>query len=502
MMSYPFWKPDVPQEDTGAKPCVMEGLLVRIVYLTVFGFSSCICASTVRTDTQLNSQEAYVTLLYGDVYMLGVRVLGQSLRNSKTDRDCIVLCTEDVTESTKKVLQNDGWIIKSVQSLPNPYKGFSPRFVKVLTKLLIWTLTEYRKVVFIDSDALVLRNIDHMFRCGNFCASLRHSDLFNTGVIVLEPSQKIFNDMKSKLGSGCLESYDEGDQGFLNSYFPELKYSVMFNASEKVPGEGYMRLPAGYNADIGVYYMLSYWLIPPEELMIFHYTLGPMKPWKWWSYPMFELNWEWQQLRSMLSPHYREPTLCNVVNWLPVILLICLYFSSRYWLPYYEKMERHLTVPFSAFIDPVHGSLTSYFNIFVMCLSSYIAFRIVPLAMSPIDGWIVCGVWFFSFLIVFYFPYCHLVYIVGQRHGQQKVEHYFTARIETLIWILVAIFLYILGLSSLWVISSFSFRVKFLFIFTVIVLLFSHFAGDRVTKVWFGFRSMSSGEIGPVNSHV
>ena len=475
---------------------------MRIVCLTLVGLSSYICASPVsnmriEVDNQgLNrlasqaqpsaSEEAYVTLLYGDVYILGVRVLGQSLRNTKTDRDCVVLCTEDVTESTKKVLQNDGWIVKSVQSLSNPYKGFSPRFVKVLTKLLVWTLTEYRKVVFIDSDAMVLRNIDHMFRCGNFCASFRHSDLFNTGVIVLDPSQKTFKDMKSKLRD--FESYDGGDQGFLNSYFPELKYSVMFNANDKEPGTGYMRLPAGYNADIGMYYLFSRWSMPPEELMILHYTLGPMKPWKWWSYPFFELNWEWQSLRLTLSPHYdHEPTLCGIVNWLPLILLTCLYYSSRVWLPYYEIVEHHLVTPFSVYVDPVNGRLTSCFNISVMCLSAYIAFHIVPLTISPVDGWILYGMWFFCFLIFFYFPYCHITYVAGQRQGQQKVEHYIAARTETLIWMLVAILLYIVGLRVLWVISPFSLRLKFLIVFTVVGFLFIHFAGGRVIRVWFGF---------------
>lgn len=33
-----------------------------------------------------NSTQAYVTLLYGDDFLLGVRVLGQSLKDSGTDR--------------------------------------------------------------------------------------------------------------------------------------------------------------------------------------------------------------------------------------------------------------------------------------------------------------------------------------------------------------------------------------------------------------------------------
>ena len=483
--------------------------MLRVVYLTIVGLSSYACAGPVnnvrttatadiqhpsgqqlRPSQHVNSKEAYFTLLYGDVYMLGVRVLGQSLRNTKTNRDYVVLCTEDVSEDTKDVLRSDGWIVKSVQSLANPYTGFSPRFEKVLTKLLVWSMTEYRKIVFIDSDAMVVRNVDHLFRCGNFCASFRHSDLFNTGIIVLDPSQEVFEDMKSKLRE--YESYDGGDQGFLNSYFPELKYSLMFNAKGKEPSTGYMRLPAGYNADIGVYYMLLRWSMPPEELMIVHYTLGPMKPWKWWSYPFFELNWEWLRIRRTLLPHYDEPTLCELMNWLPLILLSCLYFSSRIWLPYYERVEHHLVSHFSVYVDPVNGRLTRYFNIPVLCLSAYIAFQIVPLTISPVDGWIVYGMWVFCFLVMFYFPFCHITYVAGQRQGQQKPEHYIAARTETLIWMLVAILLYITGLRVLWTITAFSLRLKFLVVYLVFVFLFSHFAGGRVIRVWFGSINVKS----------
>lgn len=35
---------------------------------------------------RVRSKEAYVTLLYGDDFLLGVRVLGQSLRQSATTR--------------------------------------------------------------------------------------------------------------------------------------------------------------------------------------------------------------------------------------------------------------------------------------------------------------------------------------------------------------------------------------------------------------------------------
>ena len=140
----------------------------------------------------------------------------------------MVLCAEDVTEVTREVLINDGWIVKSVNYLSTPYKNSA-----FFTKLLIWTLKEYKKIFYIDSDAIVLRNVDHVFRCGNFCAVYRHSDHFNAGVLVVKPSLAVFNDMKSQLG--ILHSHDGGDQGFLNTYFERLKFATIFSEKESQP---------------------------------------------------------------------------------------------------------------------------------------------------------------------------------------------------------------------------------------------------------------------------
>ena len=463
-------------------------------------------AATLEDSESLSRQspgssEAYVTLLYGEEYVLGVRVLGQSLRNSNTERDYVVLCTEDVSESIKSVLRSDGWIVKSVQSLANPYKGFPSFLVKVFTKLLIWTLTEYKKVIYIDSDAIVLRNIDHLFRCGNFCVAYRHSDLFNTGVLVLDPSQEVFNDMSNKLG--VLGSYTGGDQGFLNVYFNEVKYHTLFNRNTSKPDEGYMRLPAGYNADVGIYYTVSQWRIPQEELMILHYTLGPVKPWRWWSYPLFSLNWQWLRLRAMLPSHC-EICVWNFVYWLPMLILGILYISSRAWFPCYNTViEQRIVKPLVAHIDPINGplALPSVFHIITTIGSWYLAFKVVPSTMWPVHAWIVHGIWFFFFLILFYFPYCHFAHVVGQHRGQQKkLEPIFTARQETLIWIFMLITYYIIGLYIIWGISHFSTSFKSFVIFIVLSLVLSRCIAGRLISIWFGFKLIGYEEKTALNS--
>jgi inositol phosphorylceramide glucuronosyltransferase 1 len=51
------------------------------------------------------TEEAYVTLLYGDEFVLGARVLGKSLRDTGTRRDMVVLVSDGVSEYSRKLLQ-------------------------------------------------------------------------------------------------------------------------------------------------------------------------------------------------------------------------------------------------------------------------------------------------------------------------------------------------------------------------------------------------------------
>ena len=83
-------------------------------------------------------------------------------------------------------------------------------------RLEAWRLTQYAKVVLIDTDTLVLRNIDTLFTCG---AAAAVSDAgapghFNSGVFVLEPSTATYAELQRL--TPLLISYNQGDQGFLN----------------------------------------------------------------------------------------------------------------------------------------------------------------------------------------------------------------------------------------------------------------------------------------------
>ena len=63
-------------------------------------------------------------------------------------------------------------------------------------------------VVYLDADTIVVKSIEDLFKCGKFCANLKHSERLNSGVMVVEPSQTVFDDMMSKVNT--MESYTGG----------------------------------------------------------------------------------------------------------------------------------------------------------------------------------------------------------------------------------------------------------------------------------------------------
>lgn len=74
----------------------------------------------------------------------------------------------------------------------------------------------------------MVKNIDDLFKCRKFCANLKHSERLNSGVMVVEPSETVFNDMVDKIKTTA--SYTGGRTDFLGVNF-RLYLSVYLNLS-------------------------------------------------------------------------------------------------------------------------------------------------------------------------------------------------------------------------------------------------------------------------------
>ena len=379
------------------------------------------------TGLEKGSKDAYVTLLYGDgKFVLGARVLGQSLRETGTTKDMIVLCTTDVQESSKEVLRADGWTVKIIDTIENPYKSHfhGVHHTGIYSKLLIWNMTEYDRIVFLDSDVLVVKNIDRLFDCGTFCVRYRHSDLFNSGVIVVEPNATVFRDILEKVP--IYPSYTHGDQGFLNIYFQHLKYAPMFDWEGQSRQKQPKRLPAGLNADVGMYYLNSHWSYPSSEVKVIHYTMGPTKPWLWWTSLLFDMNWNWTEVRKRLPRHGHKLDDMCASDYLglylapfPVLLvayclLSFLHRKSSLWCTC-----QSVTALLQLF-GSLHVKLYRFLPLVFLYCSYFLAFKMVPSTLMPSQAGYVFWLWSNFFLLIFIGSYCYLCHIAAGLHGNQQ----------------------------------------------------------------------------------
>src|ERR1044072_680334 len=165
---------------------------------------------------------AYVTVLHSSAaYVCGAIALAQSIlqtnRHIAQTIDLILLADASIGPKSSRGLKAAGWKIKRIQRIPSPFAKKSAYNKWNYSKLRIWQLTMYDKIIFIDSDLLILKNIDHLFAYPQLSAAPNEDVIFNSGLTVVEPSQCMFEYMMNKTLK--VKPYNGGDQGFVNEVF-------------------------------------------------------------------------------------------------------------------------------------------------------------------------------------------------------------------------------------------------------------------------------------------
>ncbi|PWA57428.1 plant glycogenin-like starch initiation protein 5 [Artemisia annua] len=164
------------------------------------------------------SREAYVTVLHSsETYVCGAIALAQSILQTNSTKDLILLADDSISPKSIRGLKAAGWKIKLIERIRSPHAKKGAYNEYNYSKLRIWQLTEYDKVIFIDADLIVLKKLDKFFSYPQLSAVGNDKYLFNSGLILIEPSQCMFNGLMEKIST--LRSYNGGDQGFLNEAF-------------------------------------------------------------------------------------------------------------------------------------------------------------------------------------------------------------------------------------------------------------------------------------------
>ncbi|KAF7311067.1 putative glycosyltransferase family 8 protein GLGEN [Mycena chlorophos] len=194
-----------------------------------------------------DSKYAFATLLTSDAYIPGALALAGALRDLHPS-PAVAPEVEFQTEDDKG--------LKLLGRLD---------LNTVLTKLHVFRLTQYTKIIFLDADVLPVRPLSHLFTLPyEFSAvpDVGWPDAFNSGVMVLSPGNDKFDALNELLKTQG--SWDGGDQGLLNEWRGNdwNRLSFVYNTT---PTAAYTYAPA--------YERFG------SQISAIHF-IGPNKPWK------------------------------------------------------------------------------------------------------------------------------------------------------------------------------------------------------------------------------
>jgi len=233
--------------------------------------------------------ESFVTLLSTESYVPGVLALNESLRRFKSNYPLLVVVSNNIKSSTKEFLEKMGMRVATCSEsmfVPVEIKNKSGHWGNTFDKIYIFGLTDYSKLVYVDSDMIMLRNIDELFDKPHMSAVSAGKFLYpdwirlNSGIMVIEPEQglpeKIMKTLEKSISEvATLGGKALGDQDLINAYYAEWPTSTELHLDE------------GYNifqSHLDAYIDKNAYELPDENkpsekpVSIVHF-IGKDKPW-------------------------------------------------------------------------------------------------------------------------------------------------------------------------------------------------------------------------------
>jgi glycogenin glucosyltransferase len=176
--------------------------------------------------------------------------MAHSLRDAGTTKKLAVLVTTDAISADAIVeLQKLFDFVIPVERVVNetPANLFLMNradLQSTFTKVNLWKLLQFRRIVYVDADMVALRAPDELFdipQAFSAAPDIGWPDIFNTGLMVLNPNMGDYYALLAMVQRGI--SFDGADQGLLNMYFKNTfnRLSFTYNVT---PSGHYQYIPA------------------------------------------------------------------------------------------------------------------------------------------------------------------------------------------------------------------------------------------------------------------
>ena len=214
------------------------------------------------------SRYAFVTVLWGANagYALGALVLGSRLQALSPQIERVIVHTDDVPSNYLDAFEKNGlWQLRKVDyidGVPDLYVSKGNIFDGVFTKLAVWTLEDYAKVILLDIDIIPLKPLDELFQLPCPAAMVRgqgeehhgacvdgsrffctedyqnypwgQSGGINAGLILLQPDYYVFQQMHSEVtckNHPCHVAGAGPEQDYLSRFFAARRDSSWYHIS-------------------------------------------------------------------------------------------------------------------------------------------------------------------------------------------------------------------------------------------------------------------------------
>lgn len=190
-------------------------------------------SATVPLPRLAGNAFAYATLVNNAHYVHLCTVLAASLRASGSKHPLLVLALPEALRAGTGIdaLRGlDGVIVLPIKPLPiTPnIRLDQAHWLFAFSKLRIWQQTQYTRLVYIDGDSLVLRNLDYLFHVAlrpgsvaaardvHACNQSRAVLRMMSSLMVVEPSLASFDGLVSLMPRA---RWRNGDQQLIRAYF-------------------------------------------------------------------------------------------------------------------------------------------------------------------------------------------------------------------------------------------------------------------------------------------
>ena len=221
-------------------------------------------------------KEAWATVLFSRtsrenilIQIEVIRTLAWSVRHHsiRKSRPFLVITDLDLSREYQDMLYNDYISIVRVQDefptfkafgdIPNAYERFNEHeqvfensdwakdqllnwwlergATPTLVKLFVWDMIDFDRIVFLDTDTLLVQPVEELFDIPVFASgvtpdSSHHTStgnipLLNTGVMVVQPNQDVFDKMMATMATGDLDDspallhFGFSDQPWIDTFF-------------------------------------------------------------------------------------------------------------------------------------------------------------------------------------------------------------------------------------------------------------------------------------------